>query len=35
MVIKKVLEDFYRENFLMIRDSFSRNQYFSFGLILF
>ncbi|CAK94142.1 unnamed protein product (macronuclear) [Paramecium tetraurelia] len=35
MVIKKVFEDFYRENFLMIRDSFYRNQYFSFGLILF
>ncbi|CAD8180736.1 unnamed protein product [Paramecium octaurelia] len=35
MVIKKAFEDFYREHFLIIRDSFYRNQYFSFGLILF
>ncbi|CAD8110068.1 unnamed protein product [Paramecium sonneborni] len=35
MVIKKAFEDFYLENFLIIRDCFNRNQFFSFGLILF
>ncbi|CAD8184232.1 unnamed protein product [Paramecium pentaurelia] len=35
MVIKKAFQDFYIQKFLQIRDSFKRNKYLSFGLILF
>ncbi|CAD8169424.1 unnamed protein product [Paramecium octaurelia] len=35
MVIKKAFQDFYIQKFLQIRDSFKRNKYLSFALVLF